>query len=138
MENDWIICPDYVWQDIETSIIRRTNSIASLKSEISKINGVMTRSKSEKLKNLESKLYYDTSMLKWYEETRQQKIDSTKIIIEQLLNFGFVCPPIQFEPFEYSCEEFCQILENLRPIAEKAYDLRMSGFRCTLFYWNKS
>ena len=109
MHNQWIICTTPVWKDIETKIESLNDSVIELESDISKITGVMTRSKRKKLKNLESKLYYDERMLKWYKETRNEKIQSTKIIIEQLLDFGFMCPSVQLEPFEYSCEEFCQI-----------------------------
>ena len=134
MHNQWIICTTPVWKDIETKIESLNDSVIKLESDISKITGVMTRSKRRNLKKLEDKLYYDERMLQWYKETRTEKIQSTKIIIDQLLDFGFVCPAVQLEPFEYSCEEFCQKLESIRPIAEEAYHLRMSGFRCTLFY----
>ena len=134
MENDWVILPVCVWQDIESKIPNLTASIAAAEDEIEAINGVMTRSKRTKLKKLEDQLYYDEKMLEWYRKQRQERIDQTKIIIDQLLDFGFVCPTIQFEPFEYSCEEFCKLLLECQPIADEAHDLRMRGFRCTLFY----
>ena len=134
MENDWIICSEFVWEDIEKNIKNRTCSLILIKKEISKITGVMTRSKNKKLIELTRKLEDEQSWLDWYEKTRNDRIESTKAIINQLLDFGFGCPTIQFQPFEYNIDEFCTILEQLRPIAETAYDLRMRGFRCTLFY----
>ena len=134
MENDWIILPVSVWQDIESKIPSFTASIEAVIDEIAAINGVMTRSKAIKLKILEDKLYHDESMLKWYKNCREDKIKQTKIILDQLLDFGFACPTIQFEPFEYTCDEFCKLLDECRPIADDAHDLRMQGFRCTLFY----
>ena len=134
MENDWMITPVSTWQDIEEKIPSLTASIAATEHEISTINGVMTRSKNIKLKKLKDKLYFDERMLIWYKKTREERIQQTKIIVDQLLDFGFECPPIQFEPFEYTCEEFCRLLEECRHIANDAYDLYMRGFRCTLFY----
>ena len=126
--------PASVWIDIETSIEKYTNSIANLKVEISKFSGVMTRSKTLKLRTYQNKLDDHSNRLRWYKQTRQERLNQLKIIIEQLLDNGFVCPSIQFEPFEYSCDEFCNLLRLCTPIANDAWDIRMSGFRCTLFY----
>ena len=134
MENDWNIMPLCVWQDIEGKIESLTASCDMLEVEISKMIGVMTRSKSRRLKDLENKLYNDTRMLAWYKKIRPERIQQTKIIIDQILDFGYACPTIQFEPFEYTCEEFCDLLAQCIPIADKAHHHRMEGFRCTLFH----
>ena len=87
MENDWMITPVSTWQDIEEKIPSLTASIAAIEHEISTINGVMTRSKSIKLETLKDKLYYDERMLIWYKKTREERIQQTKIIVDQLLDF---------------------------------------------------
>ena len=133
MESNWIF-PNLWWEEVDEEMASLTASIAVAKEEISTINGVMTRSKNIKLKKLKDKLYYDERMLIWYKKTREERIQRTKIIVDQLLDFGFAFPPIQFEPFEYTCDEFCRLLEECRHIANDAYDLYMRGFRCTLFY----
>ena len=133
MESNWIF-PNLWWEEVDEEMASLTASIAVAKEEISTINGVMTRSKTIRLKTLKDKLYYDERMLIWYKKTREERIQQTKIIVDQLLDFGFECPPIQFEPFEYTCDEFCRLLEECRHIANDAYDLYMRGFRCTLFY----
>ena len=133
MENDWNLTPVSVWKDIECYIEGLTVSTTILRGEIARISGMMTRSKTSKLEEMKNQLIYEERMLKWYKEQRQQKIKQTKIILDQILDFGFGCPTIQ-SPFEYTSEEFCQLLTTCRPIAEEAYDLRMRGFRCTLFY----
>ena len=133
MESNWIF-PNLWWEEVDEEMASLTASIAATEHEISTINGVMTRSKTIRLKTLKDKLYYDERMLIWYKKTREERIQQTKIIVDQLLDFGFECPPIQFEPFEYTCDEFCRLLEECRHIANDAYDLYMRGFRCTLFY----
>ena len=94
----------------------------------------MTRSKRTKLKILEDKLDFEETCLGFYTACREVKIEETKIILDQLRDFGFACPTIQFEPFEYTYDEFCKLLHECQSIANDARDLRMSGFRCTLFY----
>ena len=120
MENDWMITPVSTWQDIEEKIPSLTASIAAIEHEISTINGVMTRSKSIKLKTLKDKLYQDEEMLEIYKELREDQIHRTKLILDQLRDFGFACPAIQFEPFEYSGEEFSKLLDECQSIADFA------------------
>ena len=134
MINDWIILTVADWQEFESEISTVTTSIAAVKDEIAAINGVMTRSKRTKLKILEDKLDFEETCLGFYTACREVKIEETKMILDQLRDFGFACPTIQFEPFEYTYDEFCKLLDECQSIANDARDLRMSGFRCTLFY----
>ena len=119
MESNWIF-PNLWWQEVDEDMASLTASIAVAKEEISTINGVMTRSKSIKLKTLKDKLYIDEGMLEIYKELREDQIHRTKLILDQLRDFGFACPAIQFEPFEYSGEEFSKLLDECQSIADFA------------------
>lgn len=133
MENDWIITPVSVWQEVECRIEWLTASTSTLQREISRIKGPITRSKTKRLNIYENQLAFDLKRLQWYTEERERIINRTKIILDQLLDFGCGCPTIEL-PFTYTSAEFCKLLTYCRPIAEQAYDLRMSGVRCSLFY----
>ena len=131
MESNWIF-PNLWWQEVDEDMASLTASIAVAKEEISTINGVMTRSKSIKLKTLKDKLYIDEGMLEIYKELREDQIQRTKLILNQLRDFGFACPVIQFEPFEYSGEEFSKLLDECQSIADFAKGYLMQAIY-TLF-----
>ena len=119
MESNWIF-PNLWWEEVDEEMASLTASIAVAKEEISTINGVMTRSKSIRLKTLKDQLYSDERMLGIYKELREDQIHRTKLILDQLRDFGFACPAIQFEPFEYSGEEFSKLLDECQSIADFA------------------